>query len=248
MQHCDPEDLALLALGETPDGVDAASHVEHCELCQAEVRELSRVVTIGRSVGIDDQLVAPPASVWAGIKAELAKDAPEIAGESAAAPASNVIPMPARKRRSWLPTAVAAVMCLVLGGVVGGVIVKSNEGGTPGSPVVVASAALEPVPGGPDPQTTGVAKLELVDGEYVLRGDASGLRTPDGFYEVWMMDPENAGLIAVGSFNANQASATFPVPAGLPITSFNSVDISDEPFDGDPGHSKVSVLRGTLTA
>lgn len=247
MQHCDPEDLALLALGESPEDADVVPHLEHCEICQSEVRELSRVVQIGRSIEIDDQLVAPPVNVWTGITTALAEGA-AADGETPKAASSNVVSLSSRKRRTWLPTAVAAALCLVLGGVVGGLFVKSNDDGQTQSPFVVASATLDPVPGGPDPQTTGAAKLERVDGQYVLRVDATGLRQPDGFYEVWMMDPENAGLVAIGTFNANQQSATFPVPEGLPMSSFNSVDISDEPFDGVPGHSKVSVLRGTLTA
>ena len=107
---------------------------------------------------------------------------------------------------------------------------------------------LDAVPGGPDPQTTGVAKIEQVDGRYMLQVDATGLRSPSGFYEVWLMNAQNSGLVAVGTFNADQTRATFPIPAGLPLTEFNSVDISDEPFDGVPGHSTVSVLRGTFTA
>jgi hypothetical protein len=253
MQHCEPEDLALVALGETPADIAVASHLEQCAQCQAEVESLSGIVAVGRSIKLDDQPMRPPASVWASIQSELAADAPAVSESTGNVPTAHgdqVIDLQdqRRKRRRWVPVAVAAASCLVLGGVVGGLVVggASIGNGKDELPVTVASGLLEPVPGGPDPQTTGSARLERANGQYLLQVDARGLRNPDGFYEVWMMDPNTSGLVAIGTFNANQSEATFPVPSGLPLASYTSVDISDEPFDGVPGHSAVSVLRGNL--
>jgi hypothetical protein len=39
---------------------------------------------------------------------------------------------------------------------------------------------------------------------------------------------------------------SFTVPDGLPLTVFGTVDVSIEQWDGDPGHSQRSVLRGQL--
>lgn len=245
MQHCDAEDLALLALNEPAPDPAVATHVHECAQCRAEVDELSKVVAIGRSIQVADQPVAPPQRVWEGITADLGTATGSTVGGDA-----SVLDLAGerRRRRRWLPTAVAAAACLVLGGVVGSVVTRYTDPGPLRPPSVVATTTLDAVPGGPDPQTTGVAKIEQVDGQYVLQVDATGLRSPSGFYEVWLMNAQNSGLVAVGTFNADQTRATFPIPAGLPLTEFNSVDISDEPFDGVPGHSAVSVLRGTFTA
>jgi hypothetical protein len=40
--------------------------------------------------------------------------------------------------------------------------------------------------------------------------------------------------------------ARFPLPPGLDPAGWRGIDISAEAFDGDPGHSATSVLRGEL--
>jgi hypothetical protein len=37
---------------------------------------------------------------------------------------------------------------------------------------------------------------------------------------------------------------TFAVPVGLPLSEFGQVDVSAERWDGNPGHSTLSLLRG----
>ena len=44
MQHCDPDVLALVALGERPAPADA-EHLLGCEQCQADVEQLRQVVS-----------------------------------------------------------------------------------------------------------------------------------------------------------------------------------------------------------
>ena len=41
-------------------------------------------------------------------------------------------------------------------------------------------------------------------------------------------------------------SGTFALPAGLDLSEYPIVDVSDEPVDGNPAHSSVSIVRGTL--
>ena len=43
-------------------------------------------------------------------------------------------------------------------------------------------------------------------------------------------------------------SGTFAVPAGLDLGEYPIVDVSDEPVDGNPAHSSVSIVRGTLAS
>ena len=40
------------------------------------------------------------------------------------------------------------------------------------------------------------------------------------------------------------AGAIAEMPDGLEISQFPVVDVSDEPFDGDPAHSGGSIVRG----
>ena len=248
MEHCDASDLALIALDEPAPTPAVESHIQSCSVCQAELAQLARVVRVGRSIRLEDQPIAPPPHVWQAIAAEtgLAAGTGGRTGDQELASVSPIAPTQRGNRRRWVATAVAAAACLVVGAVVGSVVTRYADPGPVRPPAIVASTTLEPVPGGPNPGTTGQAKIEEINGQYLLQVDATGLRSPNGFYEVWMMDPQNAGLVAVGTFNADQKQATFPIPAGLPMTEFNSVDISDEPFDGVPGHSTVSVLRGTF--
>jgi hypothetical protein len=46
----------------------------------------------------------------------------------------------------------------------------------------------------------------------------------------------------------NSSSGRFDVPAGLDLSGYPIVDISDEPLDGNPAHSSVSIVRGTLSS
>ncbi|MGV1037496.1 MAG: anti-sigma factor domain-containing protein [Candidatus Nanopelagicales bacterium] len=267
MQHCDPATLALVGLGEAPASAQDAEHLRSCAQCQAEVTRFANVATVGRSISVEDQPVEPPASVWdniqAAVSAQPSEDTddaesvtgrangsdsevqPGVVGATAAEPTSIEDFKNRSKRSKWLPLAAAAAAGALLGGsVIAGVLAQNDARQ---APAVLASGALGPLPDGPDQQTTGKARLERAGDQYVLQVSVAQLPAPSGFFEVWMMNPTTSGLVAVGSFNANQAEASFPVPEGLPLTEYTTVDISDEPFDGVPGHSTVSVLRGNMS-
>ena len=81
MEHLDPDDLVLLALGDhagdvaaTNDiGDDPRRHLEHCAACRTELDQLSHTVDLARAagqVGPHSPVVLPP-SIWNGIAAEL---------------------------------------------------------------------------------------------------------------------------------------------------------------------------------
>ncbi|MBP7972622.1 MAG: anti-sigma factor [Candidatus Nanopelagicales bacterium] len=274
MQHCDPTTLALVGIGEVPASEQDAEHLRSCAQCQAEVASFARVATVGRSITVEDQPVEPPASVWDNIQAQVsAKPTEDIVDtESGTKTASGSDPDPGTsavgvtadeptsiedfskrgergkrgKRSKWLPLVAAAAVGALLGGSVIAGVVAQNDAKQ--APAVLASGALAPLPDGADQQTTGKARLERAGDQYVLQVSAAQLPAPSGFFEVWMMNPATSGLVAVGSFNANQTEASFPLPEGLSLTEYTTVDISDEPFDGVPGHSAVSVLRGNLSA
>ena len=123
---------------------------------------------------------------------------------------------------------------------------------------VVAAVALWTVgplrPGG-DARTVPLAGVGAVtaSGRASMAGDggdrqmtvtASGLPAlaPGQFYEVWLLDPDAGTVFAVGVLSAD-GRARFTLPASV-VGRYQAVDISLEADDGEPAHSKHSLLRG----
>jgi hypothetical protein len=250
MQHTDEELLGLLALQEARLDRETAAHLDACEHCRHELAELGRVVRAGRTnLGVTAALVPPPAHVWTGVARAVGHDdAGEIpvldrrradgaAGASAGVSGSTG-PGSGRGRR--VPTWLAVAAGQVVGTAGGGVHVQTLGADEPEG-AVVASARL--------------AKLgrEGTTGEAEVRETASGpmlhvhvaRRTPGrGFREVWLLDAATGRLVSVGVLNGDDS--TFPLPKGLDLEEYPTVDISREPFDGDPAHSTDSIARGDL--
>jgi len=265
VQHIDDETLALLALGEDVLDDDAAAHLDACPECAGAVRELASVVGVARA-GEGIELVAPPAAVWEGVRAELGLDAsagadaaadgpralgagplgagPDVAGTAPADPGSDdgavVTPLASRRPRRWLPVAAAACVALVLG-VAGGVWWERRE--VEPAETTVATAELAPLPGWEG--ASGEARVEETgDGrrQVVVSVDAP---VPEGTYrEVWLLAPDVSGLVSLGVLEGSEGR--FDVPVGLDLAAFPVVDVSEEHFDGDPAHSGDSVVRGPL--
>ncbi len=254
VEHVDEEALALIALGE-PAGDDAdRRHLAGCAECAAEVSTLAAVVATGRSLTDADVLVAPRAAVWDRIRAELAPpSAPTVTKEPAPAlkpvgtpldpagrtPSATVLPL-RRRRTPWL--AVAAAAGLILGGVGGAWWTGKSTG--PAEPAVVAQAALDPLPGW---DATGTALVEKKpDGARVLVVTLDGGARTGDFREVWLIDRDVQRLVSLGILEGS--AGRFTVPAGLDLTDFAVVDVSEESLDGVPAHSGNSIVRGILDA
>lgn len=228
MAHCEPQTLSLIALGETPSPEDAM-HLVTCDSCRQDWESLRSTVQVARDLD-DDELLTPPDHVWAAI-------AEEISADAGTADSGSIVPMRSRRRIApWI--ALAAAVGVVLGGVVGASLMRSAP------PDVVASVALEPLA---DYSTTGTATVEIVDGTEMLAVDVSGLPSTDGYFEVWLLAPDASSMIALGTLGAGE-STVLPLPAGVSLADYPVVDISAEPYDGDPAHSTDSVVRGTLPA
>lgn len=76
MQHAEPDQLALLALGEPlvdDDRAELAAHLQHCLVCQHEVLVLRRTAELARETVEyrDEEGPRPSEAVWNGIAAEL---------------------------------------------------------------------------------------------------------------------------------------------------------------------------------
>ena len=234
--HVDDDVLALLALGEDAASPDERAHVEQCERCAAEVAALGGVVSLARvSQG---PLVAPAPQVWDRIEAELGLT-PASSDPGSSGDADVVVSLP-RRRLAWGWVAGAAAA----GVLIGGVGVAWTQSRTGGGETVVASAALDPLPGW---SAEGTARVEVgQDGERVLVVDVQDGDDEDGFREVWLLRPDVSGLVSLGTLTGS--TGRFDLPAGLDLDEFSVVDVSLEQFDGDPAHSGDSIVRGALKA
>ncbi|MBM3687438.1 MAG: anti-sigma factor [Actinobacteria bacterium] len=223
MAHCEPQTLSLIALGEQPSAEDAM-HLVTCDTCRRDWESMRATVDVARDLD-DDELITPPDHVWAAIAEEISADS------------GTLVPMRSRRRAApWI--ALAAAVGVVLGGVVGASLMRSAP------PEIVASVALEPLA---DYSATGMATVEVVDGSEMLAVDVSGLPATDGYFEVWLLAPDASSMIALGTLGAGE-STVLPLPAGVSLANYPVVDISAEPYDGNPAHSTDSIVRGTLPA
>lgn len=243
MSHCDPETLALRALGEVVGTPEEDAHLASCEQCQGEVSSLRRGVLVATAAGPDMMtLEAPPARVWDRITAELAADEPDTRPEAEPeAPVADVVPLRRRSRPATWLLAAAGIGGIVVGGVATAVML---DGSSAPQSTVAASVDLDPLPAW---DASGSAQLTIAeDGSRVLQVtvDAAAAAGADGFQEVWLIDREVAGMVSLG--NLEGTSGEFVIPAGVEVADFPIVDVSLEPLDGDPTHSGDSIVRGTF--
>ncbi|MCM3660296.1 anti-sigma factor [Georgenia satyanarayanai] len=243
MRHVEDDTLTLVALGEVEPDAAAARHLATCEQCREELAALTAVVSAGRAA---EPLVAPAPHVWDRIAQEIASTTADPARPSATTapgrrgPGGSTRPAGRRERprgrlarAAWLAAGIAAGIA--------GTLVVTNLPGTQEEPVPVAQAQLDPLPGW---QETGSARLEEADGRLLLRVEVSGEES-DGFREVWLLDEDVQQLVSVGLLAGNEG--VFDLPEGLDLDELVLVDVSREPFDGDPAHSGDSIVRGRLT-
>jgi anti-sigma-K factor RskA len=238
VQHCTPEQLALAALRE-PLPADDAAHLADCARCRAEVASLQRAVDAVAvlELAAPGAPVPPPPHVWesvaaaTGVSTAPAVDAPRSL-QPPAPDRSNVRQL--RPRRTRLLLAAAAVVVVAAGA---GAIALNRD-----DEAVVASAALDPLQ--PADVSGKASVVEERDGTRVLRINLDAPAAGSDFYEAWLADASAVGMVSMGT--VRPGTTTLPVPDGLDLAQWPTVEISVEPLDGDPGHSGVSLVRGKL--
>jgi Anti-sigma-K factor rskA, C-terminal len=241
--HLDPEILSVRALGEPVVSSSEEAHLVSCVRCQSELDQLRGVVATARMTSPADAPQAPPPEVWSRIVAELnlevgARDD----SNPPAAERSNVITLRPRWRRGAALAAGAAGL-VVVGAGLGGSIAALRDDQPPATPPPVATAALDPLD---TPQASGQADLVQADANRTLEVSVAGLDPqPGSFFEVWLLDPTGTRLVSLGVLEGE--SGSFRLPETLDVVDYPVVDISIEPYDGNPAHSAVSAVRGTLS-
>jgi hypothetical protein len=253
--HPDPELLALAALPAEPTDLGVAGHLQTCRQCRAQVDALRHTVDLARGDGAGAALPTPPPRVWQGIVDELAADEDGTATSSAVpqrsadeAPAADVTTDRRRRppRRVGTGLAAAAAGVALLAGLGIGLGLGPEPAPAPEPAPVVR---LGPV-GFADPNATGTAAMIDQDGDQKMVVELRGVTDLAGgdYLEAWLMDATGTRLLPLGALarHGEEFRGEFTVPAGLPVSEFDRVDVSAERFDGDPGHSTVSLLRGDL--
>lgn len=146
----------------------------------------------------------------------------------------------ARERRDWKMPLIAAAVAAVISGAGVYFAVGSSDATEP-KPQLEAVANLEPLSGGTG--RLGTAELVKSNGIAWVQVQATDLPPIPGSYEVWLFGADgkmvSLGVLAAGLGN-------FAVPQGIDPGSYSVIDISNEPADGNPAHSKNSVARGKL--
>lgn len=228
--HSDPDELALLALGERTARSDP--HLATCAQCQSELDQLRAVVATARRIEPEDQPVTPPPHVWDAVVAELGLGRVVEMDELAARRDR------ASGRRATLLAVAAAVVVGLVAGVLGTLVATRSD-----DPTIVASTDLFRLS---DQLPTGDAEILRTSTGRELELDVFGLPEVDGVYEVWLLDSSGDRLVSLGLLDDTRER--LPLPAGIDVSEYAVVDVSVEPTDGDPTHSGNSVVRGTLAS
>jgi hypothetical protein len=202
---------------------------------------------ISAELAFSDDLAGPGA---AAETTPLLTSVPDLPGPPASEPGPPPAPTPeaprpiaARRRLNrWVVPIAAAAVGIALGA--GAVVLVQNR---ENSVTVDATATLTPVQGGPLPPTDGqLGTAELVTARQgqEVRVDASALPAAAArAFEVWLFGP-GGRMVSLGTLA--DGSGSFTVPAGIDTNEYRTIDVSDEPPDGNPAHSGISLVRGTF--
>ncbi|GAC1511248.1 MAG: hypothetical protein NVS1B16_02020 [Pseudarthrobacter sp.] len=245
MPHLDPERLSLLALYDDWADDDGRDHLGSCPSCSADHTALRRVVTAVKTAPDASSLEVPGPQVWAGIHRELGlsqavqedplaapAEQPTTPRQPTARAARRRTPAWWQRPGTWLAAAAATLL------VAGATLWTLNQ-----APQPLARADLTPLA---QYSATGSARVvRASDGSRRLEVKVSKDEAK-GYQEVWLMAADHSRLVSLGVMNSD--SGTFEVPASLQLADFPIVDVSDEPLDGNPAHSTVSIVRGTLNS
>jgi anti-sigma-K factor RskA len=253
--HLNSELLAGHALGQD-DALDAEQrdHLAGCAQCRAELDEYLRVVTLSQETETPTAQVQAMDRIWRSIQAEVSTPPTVEREQPVQTLSADSVPLPVetedvanigsgeksitgRRRKWWAVVAAAAALGLVVGA--GATVIVSRN-----RVEVAASVPLSALPG-----HTGHGTAELLRGrdDPELRVSVEAPLPQDRYREVWLINSDGKRMYSLGVLPPS-GSGTYPLPAllGDGLEGFTIVDVSIEPYDGNPEHSRDSQVRGSL--
>ena len=257
MSHTDPDDLAMVALGELTLDPAQAEHLQECSVCRDELAALERTVQTARRAPVSE-LVTPAPRVWDAIASEIRSDSPQ---DSSSAPAGALAGVEAGASPGFSAEAAANSPrrahrvargrrrgrlrpALLVSGLVGAAaVVLIVALLVVPRPVDVATAVLDAFPAHPGASGSAALEREPSGGERVVVELDADVPS-DGHREVWLLTEDGSDLVSLGVLDGR--SGSFEIPADVDTSVFRVVDISQEPDDGDDAHSGDSIVRGVL--
>ncbi len=215
-----------------------AAHLRTCPPCRDELVSVALATgTLRAAARAERDVLAPAGPVSpAVVPADGPADGP------AATPDWLTSGLRSRRRLGGRRRlALAAASVIILAGAAAAAIGLSASG-TP----VVARAALHPLQA---PASAGAdITVTSSSGGRLMAVRTHGLPAPgrQHFYEVWLLDPVTLKMMPMGTLPPS-GQASYGVSASL-MAGYSAVDISLQANNGNPAHSAVSVLRGSLAA
>ncbi len=232
--HASAQGLASRALGiRVADG--GQQHIAGCDGCRAAWRSLNDLVGTVTRLPATGPVVAPRAGLWDEVRTAVESGPPEAEPDWRAEARADAAR--AQRRRTLVMT-VAVVAASVFAGlaVVLGQMLIQPDGPT------LATATLVDPRGGSD--ETGHASLRAAgDGGEVLVLDGPYAEYPDGALEVWLI-PAVGEPVPLGQLTSSHYEVEIPASVGSAVGAM--LEISREPWDGDPGLNGEVVARGTF--
>jgi anti-sigma-K factor RskA len=257
-------DLVGLLTGEVPrrEALAVTQHLEGCRSCTRELIDLLMAHAALRSSNRLSQDLATqpvrsspsefrevqqPTSEPVGIDPNGQEQLPPLRHpvDSTVQPSGQRDRGPESPRQhpgSWRWVAAAVFAVLVVAGAA--TVLALHRAPSAPHPTPVASAPLNPItaPSG----ASGSVAIFAEGSTRSLHVDARDLPEPatQAFYEVWLLDPTTNKMLPMGVLSPS-GRGEYGVSTNI-MSGYSAVDISLQANDGNPVHSRTSVLRANL--
>jgi Anti-sigma-K factor rskA, C-terminal/Putative zinc-finger len=229
------DELIDLVAGESSPATarKVVAHLRSCPRCADQlISAVFAVCALRTTAQVDRELAVP-------IRGSSTEKRPTDGGAQPELALVGTTRTPSRWRKRL--AAVAASMVLLVSGLLVGIRVASSR--APVSGPTIVDVTLRPLEA---PQSArGHLTVEAAGDSRQLLVETTALPTPPSnhFYEVWLLDPKTFKMLSMGVLGPS-GQGKYAVAASI-MSGYSAVDVSLQANDGDPAHSRISVLRAT---